>query len=171
MLLAEIGQEVLIEVDESEFSEFDQRLGLDLLSSNPNVDETEGLLDSNPDNASDDGQLIEFKEADLKSMGLPTIRAQFGITARSYSEAFAKLQGWELQSTRVNLAIAICRYSSNLKFKISSQNLLYFLQLIRFYLTETLNQSAFIKSHRINTDNKTITAKPIFNRKKQRYNH
>ncbi len=44
-------------------------------------------------NASDDGQVVKFKESDLKSMGLPTIRAQFGITARSYSEAFVKLQG------------------------------------------------------------------------------
>lgn len=92
LLLAEIGQEVLVEVDESEFSEFDQKLGLDLLSSNPNVDETEGFLDLDSNNAGDDGQLIEFKESDLKSMGLPTIRTQFGITARSYSEAFIKLQ-------------------------------------------------------------------------------
>jgi hypothetical protein len=92
LLLAEIGQEVLVEVDESEFSEFDQKLGLDLLSSNPNVDEAEGFLDGDSNNASDDGQVVEFKESDLKSMGLPTIRAQFGITARSYSEAFLKLQ-------------------------------------------------------------------------------
>ena len=92
LLLAEIGQEVLVEVDESEFSEFDQKLGLDLLSSSPNVDEADQFLDRDLDNASDDGQLVEFKESDLKSMGLPTIRAQFGITARSYSEAFLKLQ-------------------------------------------------------------------------------
>ena len=92
LLLAEIGQEVLVEVDESEFSEFDQKLGLDLLSSSPNVDEADQFLDSDLDNAGDDGQLVEFKESDLKSMGLPTIRAQFGITARSYSEAFLKLQ-------------------------------------------------------------------------------
>jgi len=92
LLLAEIGQEVLVEVDESEFSEFDQKLGLDLLSSNPNVDEAEGFLDGDSNNASDDGQVVEFKESDLKSMGLPAIRAQFGITARSYSEAFLKLQ-------------------------------------------------------------------------------
>ncbi len=92
LLLAEIGQEVLVEVDDSEFSEFDQKLGLDLLSSNPNVEETDEFLDRDRDNASDDGQLVEFKESDLKSMGLPTIRAQFGITARSYSDAFIKLQ-------------------------------------------------------------------------------
>ena len=77
---------------DSEFSEFDQKLGLDLLSSNPNVEETDEFLDRDRDNASDDGQLVEFKESDLKSMGLPTIRAQFGITARSYSDAFIKLQ-------------------------------------------------------------------------------
>lgn len=93
LLLAEIGQEVLVEVDESEFSEFDQKLGLDLLSSNPNIDDqNDELLDGDTDNAGDDGQLLEFKESDLKSMGLPNIRAQFGITARSYSDAFLKLQ-------------------------------------------------------------------------------
>ena len=74
LLLAEIGQEVLVEIDESEFSEFDQKLGLDLLSSNPNIDQTDGLLDSDSEKDSDDGQLVEFKESDLKSMGLPAIR-------------------------------------------------------------------------------------------------
>jgi hypothetical protein len=92
LLLAEIGKEVLVEIDESEFSEFDQKLGLDLLSSSPNIDQIDELSNSDADNAGDDGQLVEFKESELKSMGLPAIRAQFGITARSYSDAFLKLQ-------------------------------------------------------------------------------
>jgi len=91
LLLGEIGKEVLVEIDESEFREFDQKLGLDLLSSSLDVDETDEFTDSNSD--SDEGQLVEFKESELRAMGLPTIRSQFGITARSYSEAFAKLQG------------------------------------------------------------------------------
>lgn len=91
LLLAEIGKEVLVEIDESEFSEFDQKLGLDLLSSDPDVDETKEFTDDNSD--SDEGQLVAFKESELRAMGLPTIRSQFGVTARSYSEAFTKLQG------------------------------------------------------------------------------
>lgn len=87
LCLNQIGQEVAIVIDESEFAEFDQKLGLDSFSSNPDIETDDELVD---DESSDD-QTVQFTESELKVIGLPAIRKQFNITARSYNEAFTKL--------------------------------------------------------------------------------
>ncbi|WP_434687625.1 hypothetical protein [Pseudanabaena minima] len=76
--LNQIGKEVAIVVDESKFAKFDQKLGLESFS---------GSLD----NKSSDDRIIKFTDLELKAIGLPTIRKQFNITARSYNEAITKL--------------------------------------------------------------------------------
>jgi len=86
-MLDQIGKEVPIEVNESEFTEFDKLLGLDSVSDNVEIDEEDKAeIDEDFD---DDYQ---FTESDLRSIGLPAIRRQFNITAKSYAEAFAKLR-------------------------------------------------------------------------------
>jgi hypothetical protein len=96
--LNQIGEEVAIFIDESEFAEFDQKLGLDSFSSSPDIETDDELVDDEADESSDD-QTVQFTESELKAIGLPAIRKQFNITARSYNEAFAKLssQGITIQ--------------------------------------------------------------------------
>jgi hypothetical protein len=96
--LNQIGEEVAIVIDESEFAEFDRKLGLDSFSSNPDIETDDELLDDEADDSSDD-QTVRFTESELKEIGLPAIRKQFNITARSYNEAFTKLssQGITIQ--------------------------------------------------------------------------
>lgn len=86
-ILDQIGQEVPVQIDEGEFTEFDKLLGLDSLSDRVEVDEEDEF---EIDEDSDDN--YQFTESDLRSIGLPAIRRQFNITARSYAEAFAKLR-------------------------------------------------------------------------------
>ena len=88
--LNQIGEEVAIVIDESEFVEFDQKLGLDLFSSNPDIEIDDEFIDDESDDSSDN-QTVQFTESELKAIGLPAIRKQFNITARSYNEAFTKL--------------------------------------------------------------------------------
>ncbi|WP_271253814.1 hypothetical protein [Pseudanabaena sp. Chao 1811] len=87
--LNQIGEEVAIVIDESEFAEFDQQLGLDSFSSNPDIETDDEFIDESDD--SSDNQTVQFTESELKAIGLPAIRKQFNITARSYNEAFTKL--------------------------------------------------------------------------------
>jgi hypothetical protein len=98
MRLNQIGEEVAIVIDESEFAEFDQKLGLDSFSSNPDIEIDDEFIDDESDDSSDN-QTVRFIESELKAIGLPAIRKQFNITARSYNEAFAKLssQGITIQ--------------------------------------------------------------------------
>jgi len=98
MRLNQIGEEVAIVIDESEFAEFDQKLGLDSFSSNPDIEIDDEFIDDESDDSSDN-QTVRFTESELKAIGLPAIRKQFNITARSYNEAFAKLssQGITIQ--------------------------------------------------------------------------
>jgi hypothetical protein len=74
--LNQIGEEVAIVIDESEFAEFDQKLGLDLFSSSPDIKTDDELIDDESDESSDD-QTVQFTESELKAIGLPAIRKQF----------------------------------------------------------------------------------------------
>ena len=88
--LNQIGETVAIVIDESEFAEFDQKLGLDSFSSNPDIETDDEFINDESDDSSDN-QTVQFTESELKAIGLPAIRKQFNITARSYNEAFIKL--------------------------------------------------------------------------------
>jgi len=92
LMLGQIGEVVPIVIDESEFAEFDKALGLDSYSSSPDIEVADDLVDDETDASNDDDQTVQFTESDLKLIGLPAIRKQFDITARSYAEAFTKLR-------------------------------------------------------------------------------
>lgn len=91
LMLSQIGEVVPIVIDESEFAEFDKALGLDSYSSSPEIEVADDLVDDQTDASNNDDQTVQFTESDLKLIGLPAIRKQFDITARSYAEAFTKL--------------------------------------------------------------------------------